>query len=68
MHLHSKRMIMKYLVIVKNPCTGEESAFYTNWYGSEKFNPQMEMIVIDLTQHLITFDGEVWKDIEEDSL
>lgn len=59
---------MKYLVISQDPCTGEKSAFYTNWYDAEKFNPEMDMIVIDRTQHLITFDGETWQDIEEDSL
>lgn len=59
---------MKYLVIMQDPCTGEKSAFYTNWYDAEKFNPDMNMIVIDRTQRLITFDGETWQDIEDDSL
>lgn len=59
---------MKYLVIITNPVTGERSAFYTNWYDAEKFNPEMDMIVIDRTRHLITFDGDTWQDIEEDNL
>ena len=59
---------MKYLVIVINPVTGEKSAFYTNWYDVEKFNPEMDMIVIDRTRRLITFDGNTWQDIEEDNL
>ncbi|MBR8720182.1 hypothetical protein IX307_001394 [Bacteroides pyogenes] len=59
---------MKYIVISKDPCTGEQSAFYTNWFDSEKFNPEYEMVVIDRTRHLVTFDGEMWQDIDEDSL
>lgn len=59
---------MKYLVIITNPVTGERSAFYTNWYDVEMFNPEMDMIVIDRTRHLITFDGDTWQDIEEDNL
>ena len=56
------------MVIITNPVTGERSAFYTNWYDVEKFNPEMDMIVIDRTRHLITFDGDTWQDIEEDNL
>jgi len=60
---------MKYLVITQDPCTGERSAFYTNWFDVENnYNPDFNMIVIDRTRHLITFDGEKWQDIEEDSL
>lgn len=60
---------MKYLIIITNPNTGEKSAFYTNWFQSENhFNPDFAMVVIDLTQHLITFDGETWQDIEDDHL
>lgn len=60
---------MKYLVITQDPCTGERSAFYTNWFDAENnFNPEYNMIVIDRTRHLVTFDGETWQDIEEDSL
>ena len=60
---------MKYLVITKDPYTGEQSAFYTNWFDTENhYNPDFNMIVVDRTQHLITFDGETWQDIEDDSL
>ncbi|ERI81455.1 hypothetical protein HMPREF1981_03219 [Bacteroides pyogenes F0041] len=60
---------MKYIVISKDPCTGEQSAFYTNWFDAENnFNPEYNMIVIDRTRHLVTFDGETWQDIDEDSL
>lgn len=59
---------MKYLVIITNPVTGERSAFYTNWYYVEKFNQEMDMIVIDRTRHQITFDGDTWQYIEEDNL
>jgi S-formylglutathione hydrolase FrmB len=56
---------MKYLIITQDPTTGERSGFYTNWYY---FNNNYNMIVIDRMQHLITFDGETWQDIEDDHL
>lgn len=60
---------MKYLVIATDPTTGEKSAFYTDWFQSENhFNPDCNMVVIDQTQHLVTFDGETWQDIEQDHL
>jgi surfactin synthase thioesterase subunit len=59
---------MKYLVITTDPHTGAKSAFYTNWYDSEMYNPDYNMIVVDRTQRIITFDGDTWQDIEEDSL
>jgi S-formylglutathione hydrolase FrmB len=60
---------MKYLVIMQDPATGERSAFYTNWFdAANHYNPDYNMIVIDHTQHLITFDGETWQDIDEDHL
>lgn len=58
---------MKYLIIYTDPTTGEQSAFFTNWYQYEN-NWQPGMIVVDRTRQLITFDGETWQDIEEDSL
>ena len=46
-----------------------KSAFTTNWFDYENnYNPDYNMIVIDKTRGLITFDGETWQDIEEDSL
>ncbi len=60
---------MKYLVIMQDPATGERSAFYTHWFdAANNYNPDYNMIVIDRTQHLITFDGETWQDIDEDHL
>lgn len=60
---------MKYLIITKDPYTGERSAFHTNWFNAENdYNPDFDMIVIDKMRNLITFDGETWQDIEEDSL
>lgn len=55
---------MKYLIIYKDPTTGEQWAFITQWYQYEN-HYQPGMIVIDRTQHLITFDGETWQDIDE---
>lgn len=63
----TKAMNMKYLIIHTDPTTGEQCAFFTHWYQYENhFQPGM--IVVDRTQGLITFDGETWQDIEEDSL
>jgi hypothetical protein len=60
---------MKYLIIFEDPLTGEKSAVYTNWFNAENnYNPEYNMVVIDRTQHLVTFDGETWQDIEEDHL
>lgn len=60
---------MKYLIIATDPMTGEQSAFYTDWFQAENhFNPDVGMIVIDLMQHLVTFDGYSWQDIEQDHL
>ena len=60
---------MKYLIITQDPCTGKRSAFYTNWFDAENnYNSDFNMIVINRTQHLITFDGETWQDIDEDHL
>lgn len=60
---------MKYLVIATNPITGEQEAFYTDWFQADNhFNPDGDMVVIDLIHHLVTFDGETWQDIEQDQL
>lgn len=58
---------MKYLIIFIDPLTGGKTAFTTNWYQYEH-HYQEGMIVVDTTQHLISFDGEIWQDIEEDHL
>lgn len=60
---------MKYLVTTNDPLTGEKSAFYTDWFQADNhFNPDVGMVVFDLTHHLVTFDGETWQDIEIDHL
>ena len=60
---------MRYLVIVQDPYTGERSAFQTPWFDAENhYNAEYNMIVVDRTQKLITFDGETWQDIEQDHL
>ena len=53
--------MMKYLIIYKS------EAFYTNRYSFEN-DYANGMIVVDIYTHKITFDGQTWKDIEEDSL
>lgn len=58
---------MKYLIIYTDAASGVSSSFYTNWYQFEN-NFQEGMIVVDRTQHLISFDGETWQDIERDNL
>lgn len=59
----------KFIVIVTDPGTGEKSAFYTDWFDADNnFNPDCDMVVIDRTRHLVTFDGSTWQDIEEDNL
>lgn len=58
---------MKYLIICTDPITGKQWAFFTHWYQYEN-HYQPGMVVVDKTQGLITFDGEIWQDIEEDSL
>ncbi len=67
---HQKDMArMKYLVITTDLVTGERSAFYTDWFQADNhFNPDADMVVIDQTHHLVTFDGETWQDIEQDHL
>lgn len=60
---------MKYLVTTTDPLTGEKSAFYTDWFQADNhFNPDVGMVVFDLMNHLVTFDGETWQDIEIDHL
>lgn len=67
MQLHTKGGNMKYLVISTNPLTRGKTAFFTNWFDSDKFNQEADMVVIDLTRRLVTFDGVMWQDIEEDN-
>lgn len=56
----SKKQIMKYLIIADN------EAFYTQWLDIEYVSEGM--IIVDLINDLISFDGFTWNQIEEDSL
>lgn len=58
----------KYLVTWRNGATGESGAFYTSWFDSGKYNPDLEMVIIDRVRDLVSFDGETWQDIEDDTL
>lgn len=57
---------MKYLVILTDVYSGERCAFYTKFFDPEQYSPGNEIIVIDRTHHLVSFDGVVWQDIEKD--
>ena len=60
---------MRYLIIIKDPVTGKQSAFFSDRYDYENlYSAEHEMIVIDRVKNLVTFDGSNWKDIEEDHL
>lgn len=60
---------MRYIVITTDPLTGHKEAFKTNWFEAENhYNPDYQMVVIDLSKDLVTFDGETWDDIESDHL
>ena len=53
---------MRYLIIVSN-----SFAFYTDWYDYE--NDYISgMVVVDRVKHVISFDGQAWKEIQEDHL
>ena len=58
----------KYLVTWQDVATGESGAFYTSWFDSEKYNPDLQMVIIDRVRDLVSFDGETWQDIEDDTL
>lgn len=48
--------------------SGEQGAFYTRFFEASKFEPNLEMVIVDTIKHLVSFDGEMWQDIEKDSL
>lgn len=52
---------MNYLIL------HEGNAFYTNYYDKEN-NYVEGMIVFNLLSHTYTLDGDLWRDIDEDSL
>lgn len=59
---------MKYLVLWRNQLSGEQGAFYTRFFEASKFDPNLEMVIVDTIKHLVSFDGEMWQDIEKNSL
>lgn len=60
---------MRYLIISKDPVTGKQDAFYTKWFDFENlYNPEYKVIVVDLVEDKITFDGNNLEDIQYDHL
>ena len=56
---------MSYLITTKDV----KSPFITEWFDDENnFNPDVEMIVYDLSKNEFTTDGKTWYDIEIDHL
>ncbi len=51
---------MTYLIIHNT------QAFYTNWYSADKYTDGM--VIINLADHTISFNGTDFKPITEDSL
>jgi len=54
---------MNYLIITKS-----NGPFYTNWYSSNFFNKEEEMVVFDLKAGEYTTDGTNWLEIPQDHL
>ena len=54
---------MRYLIT-----TSKYEPFYTDWYGSDMFNAELDMVVYDLTNSIYTKDGVTWNDIIYDNL
>ena len=60
---------MRYLIIIRDPVTGKQSAFFSSRYDYENlYSAEHEMIVIDRSNNLVSFNGKDWEDIEEDHL
>ena len=60
---------MRYLIIIKDPETGQQSAFFSSRYDYENlYSAEHDMIVVDGKKNLVTFDGKTWQEIEEDHL
>lgn len=60
---------MRYLIIIKDPETGVQSAFYSSRYDYENlYSAEHDMIVVDLYNHFVTFDGVNWNELETDNL
>ena len=54
---------MRYLIT-----TNQYEPYFTEWYDSDKFNPELDMVVYDLTNSLYTKDGITWNEILYDNL
>ena len=60
---------MRYLIIIKDPETGVQEAFYSTWYNyTNLYSAMHEMVVVDLIKVLITYNGYDWDKIERDHL
>lgn len=59
---------MRFLIFMQITESGNPESFYTEWYSSENFIPDVGMIVFDLALKQFTTDGKYWKDITEDHL
>lgn len=59
---------MKYIITYKDPATNEQVVFSTDWFQESYFNPDVEMVVVDVRRMLFTVDGVVWDDVEKDLL
>lgn len=58
---------MRYLIILRDPETGRQSAAYTEWRMD--IAPEYGAVVGDMARGLISFDnGKSWKEIEDDHL
>ena len=60
---------MRYLIIIRDPETWVQSAFFSDRYDYENlYSAEHDMIVIDRAGSTVSFDGKTWQDIEEDHL
>jgi hypothetical protein len=58
----------RYLVIWKDDSSRENGVFYTQYFDPEKFNPSIDMVVVDRMRDKVSFDGYTWQTIDEDHL
>lgn len=60
---------MRYLIIIRDPETWVQSAFFSDRYDYENlYSAEHDMIMVDGKKNLVTFDGQNWQEIEEDHL
>ena len=54
---------MRYLIT-----TVQYEPYFTEWYDSDMFNPELDMVVYDISNSLYTKDGITWNEILYDNL